>query len=237
MIREFHKDKDKLKLKLNLLYENIKPGVCSGCANCCSESVGASFVEAANIYVHLFENNLFSKELLEKLMNYYLEIYEIRNKCPFLDDNKRCLIYTQRPLNCRLYGHWSKKDYEANLIRLKNNSVTISDKLKQSGFLVSKEYLDFQIPYCSEFIGEAYTLKKRGELYDELIKIDSRFITSNDLDIEYSDKGIVEHLAGFLFNTKKIDILRMQNKLNTRLKKRLLKYARLLIPKRNNKIK
>ena len=35
---------------LSRIYEKINSGDCSGCSNCCSESVGASFVEAEVIF-------------------------------------------------------------------------------------------------------------------------------------------------------------------------------------------
>lgn len=227
-MQKFYKNKNNLELRLNKIYKEIISGDCKGCGKCCSESVGASFVEAANIYVYLHENKLFTKELLEQIMKYYLDIYKVRNKCPFLDEYKRCILYDVRPLNCRLYGHWTKVDYESNLLRLKNEAIKTAENLKEEGYLIPKDYVDFQIPYCTDFIGEKYSLSQRAILYDQLIKIDSQFIIDNNLNIEYEDKGIVEHIAGFLFNTSKIDMLRKQNKISAKLKKRLVRLAGLI---------
>ena len=91
--------------------------------------------------------------------------------------------------------------------------------------------MDFQIPYCHDFIGELYDLSFRNRLYDRLVNIDSGFIISNNLEIDYADKGIVEHIAGLLFDTEEIDKLRFENKLTDKLRRRLIKIAEHIIPK------
>lgn len=83
MISSFYENKKELNKQLEAIYSQILPGNCKGCANCCSESVGASFTEAANIYVYLLENSLFTPDLKKAIMVYYLDIYQKRNKCPF----------------------------------------------------------------------------------------------------------------------------------------------------------
>ena len=231
MISSFYENKKEINKQLEAIYSQILPGNCKGCANCCSESVGVSFTEAANIYVYLLENSLFTPDLKKAIMVYYLDIYQKRNKCPFLDKTKRCKIYEVRPLNCRLYGHWLKDDYESNLKRLHKQALDISKEFNENGYEVSKEYLDFQIPYCHDFIGELYDLSFRNRLYDRLVNIDSGFIISNNLEIDYADKGIVEHIAGLLFDTEAIDKLRFENKLTDKLRRRLIKIAEHIIPK------
>lgn len=37
--------------------------------------------------------------------------------CMLLDSNGRCLVYEDRPLNCRLYGLWPTEDYEKRVDR------------------------------------------------------------------------------------------------------------------------
>ena len=55
MISSFYENKKEINKQLEAIYSQILPGNCKGCANCCSESVGASFTEAANIYVYLLK--------------------------------------------------------------------------------------------------------------------------------------------------------------------------------------
>ncbi|MGL5256430.1 MAG: YkgJ family cysteine cluster protein [Proteocatella sp.] len=216
---------------LNKIYEKVSPGDCSGCGNCCSESVGASFVEAEVIFEALKNMDKVKREvILEKLMNYYFDIYDIRQKCPFLGEDKLCAIYEVRPLNCRLYGHWKKDEYNANLERLSFQNADISRViLEEYGYKVSDEYLGFAIEYCSKFKGEIFPLSLRNELYDELIVLDSKYFVKNKIIVAYEDKGIVEHIIDKLFSKQRIYTLKMDGKLSGKLRRRLIELAKYRI--------
>lgn len=216
---------------LNKIYKKVIPGNCSGCGNCCSESVGTSFVEAEVIFESLKNMDKVRQEaILEKLMNYYFDIYEIRHKCPFLDENKLCEIYEVRPLNCRIYGHWKKDEYNANLERLRLQNADISSViLEKYGYKVSDGYLEFYIEYCDKFKGDILSLNLRNELYDELIVLDSKYFVKNKIFSAYEDKGVVEHIIDKLFSKQKIYELKMNGKLNQKLRKRLIKLAKYRI--------
>ena len=43
----------KLFDRLNDIYKNLPNGDCSGCGNCCMESVGTNLIEFINIYNYL----------------------------------------------------------------------------------------------------------------------------------------------------------------------------------------
>lgn len=216
---------------LKKIYERVSPGDCSGCGNCCSESVGASFVEAEVIFESLKNMDKVRQEaILEKLMNYYFDIYDVRQKCPFLDQNKLCEIYEVRPLNCRLYGHWKKDEYNANLERLKLQNADIASVISEKyGYKVSDEYLGFYIEYCNKFKGEFFPLNTRNELYDELIVLDSKYFVKNKIISAYEDKGIVEHIIDKLFSKQKIYELKVSGKLSKKLRKRLIMLAKYRI--------
>ena len=97
--------------KLNNIYKSLPSGDCSGCGNCCMESVGTNLIEFINIYNYLENKPELKKVCLDKIIDYYFLEYIDKKPCPFKDKDNRCMIYEVRPLNCRLFGHWKKEDY------------------------------------------------------------------------------------------------------------------------------
>lgn len=220
-----------LRTELNKIYSRIPEGDCKGCANCCQESVGASFAEAQTIIEDIKQMpKLKRNELLERIFEYYFDIYQQRNKCPFLDGNKRCEIYDSRPLNCRLYGHWRENEYNENYTRLHaENKEIVTIINSKYGYKVDEAYASFCIPYCKDFKGKILSKEQRNELYDELIVLDSKLFIKEGFEIAYEDKGIVEHVVDSLLSKEKIFELKMKGKLNLRMKRRLIKAAKLRI--------
>ncbi|MGB5823367.1 MAG: YkgJ family cysteine cluster protein [Proteocatella sp.] len=220
-----------LKSELNKIYNKVPAGDCTGCANCCQESVGASFAEAQVIFENIKKMpQLKRSKLLERIFEYYFEIYQNRKKCPFLDENKRCEIYDSRPLNCRLYGHWKEKEYNENYKRLYSENKEIKKIInEQYGYKINEDYVLFNIPYCKNFEGRLLSKHERNELYDELIVLDSKLFLKEGFEMAYEDKGIVEHIVDKLLSKEKIFDLKMKGKLSKKMKCRLIKLARLRI--------
>lgn len=216
---------------LNGIYEKVGTGDCSGCGSCCSESVGASFVEAEVIFDTIKQMDVEKRSaIINKMLEYYFDVYDVRQKCPFLDEKKLCQIYEVRPLNCRLYGHWEKVDYEKNLQRLKAQNLEISRLIKEKyGYKVSDDYLGFSIGYCNIFKGKLFSSAKRNELYDALIVLDSKYFVKNKILTAYEDKGIVEHIVEKLLSKEKIFDLKVNGGLSRKMRKRLTKLAELRI--------
>ncbi|WP_028828891.1 YkgJ family cysteine cluster protein [Proteocatella sphenisci] len=220
-----------LTQELSKIYKKVPEGQCSGCARCCHESVGASFAEAQVIYKDL--KNMPEKKreaLVDALLEYYFDVYQLRKKCPFLNRENRCEIYYSRPLNCRIYGHWNKKDYNDNLNRLDIQNREIAQILSEEyGYKVKGNYLDFSIEYCNSFKGKILSKSERNELYDALIVLDSKMFVSRGIKLAYEDKGIVEHLVDKLLSKEKIFEIKMSKKLSSRMRKRLKNIAKLRI--------
>lgn len=220
-----------LREELSKIYKKVPEGDCSGCGACCNESVGASFAEAEIIYEDLKSMNEKKKsELIDMILDYYFDIYQIRNKCPFLNDEKRCDIYYSRPLNCRIYGHWDRKDYNENLERLDIQNREIAQVLFQKyGYKVKESYVDFSIQYCNSFKGKILSRNSRNELYDELIVLDSKMFVSRGMKLAYEDKGIIEHIVDKLLSKEKIFEIKMRGELSSKMRKRLKHIAKLRI--------
>ena len=182
--------------KLNNIYKSLPSGDCSGCGNCCMESVGTNLIEFINIYNYLENKPELKKMCLDKIIDYYFLEYIDKKPCPFKDKDNRCMIYEVRPLNCRLFGHWKKEDYNANLSRVIEQNMNYKKDMKNLyGVDISDEVLNFSIKYCETFKPEKNYLSKKERLNfeDEIMNLDARILGSELIDIPYKDRGIVEY--------------------------------------------
>ena len=188
--------KNQLFNKLNNIYDNLPKGECTGCGSCCMESVGINLIEFLNIYRYLAEKQELRECSIERIVDYYFMELMKKNSCPFRDENNRCLIYEVRPLNCRLFGHWKKEDYNANLSRVIEQNMNYKQDMKNLyGVDISDEVLNFSIKYCETFKPEKNYLSKKERLNfeDEIMNLDARILGSELIDIPYKDRGIVEY--------------------------------------------
>ena len=105
---------------LNLTHKNIPPLKCErGCAHCCHTGVAATQVEWEGILNNVVENKIDLNKVIERSERTINRVREtlrsdknleqidwhrlvINQPCPFLDDNHACIIYEDRPLDCRL---------------------------------------------------------------------------------------------------------------------------------------
>jgi len=105
---------------LNNSYKNIPPLKCGkGCAHCCHTGVAATQVEWDGILNNALENEIDlekvigqSRRTIDRVRetlrsNKNLEQVDwhrlvINQPCPFLDEDHACIIYEDRPLDCRL---------------------------------------------------------------------------------------------------------------------------------------
>lgn len=195
--------KNQLFEKLNDIYDTLPKGKCTGCGSCCMESVGINLIEFLNIYNYLQDKDDLRKKSLSKIMDYYFMEFMEKNSCPFKDEDNRCEIYEVRPLNCRLFGHWIKEDYNKNLKDITDKNQQYKNIMKgKYGFDISDEVVNYKIKYCEDFIPENRYLSKSERLSfaDDLMVLDSRLFSKGVIDIEFRDRGIVEYFIDSLLN-------------------------------------
>lgn len=196
-------DENKLLDKLNNVYKSLPNGNCSGCGNCCMESVGINLIEFINIYNYLKDKEELRNICLSKVLDYYFLEYTKKSPCPFKDEDNRCMIYNVRPLNCRLFGHWKKDDYNKNLVNVNTKNKEYKNLIKsQYGFDISDEVVNYKINYCESFIPQNGYLDKSTRLSfsDELMTLDANIFSKGIIDIEFKDRGIVEYFIESLLN-------------------------------------
>ena len=196
-------EKNQLFEKLNNIYDTLPKGKCTGCGNCCMESVGINLIEFLNIYNYLQDKDELRKKSIGRIMDYYFMEFMEKKSCPFKDENNMCLIYEVRPLNCRLFGHWKKEDYNKNLKDITEKNQQYKNIMKgKYGFDISDEGVNYKIKYCEDFIPDNEYLSKSERLgfADDLMVLDSRLFSKGVIDIEFRDRGIVEYFIDSLLH-------------------------------------
>ena len=167
------------------------------------ESVGINLIEFINIYNYLKDNEELRNRCLSKVLDYYFLEYIKKSPCPFKDEDNRCMIYNVRPLNCRLFGHWKKDDYNKNLVNVNTKNKEYKNLIKsQYGFDISDKVVNYKINYCESFIPQNGYLDKSTRLSfsDELMTLDANIFSKGIIDIEFKDRGIVEYFIESLLN-------------------------------------
>ncbi|WP_419725828.1 YkgJ family cysteine cluster protein [Terrisporobacter petrolearius] len=195
--------KNQLFEKLNNIYDTLPKGECTGCGNCCMESVGINLIEFLNIFNYLQDKNELRKKSLDKIIDYYFLEFMEKKSCPFKDENNRCEIYEVRPLNCRLFGHWKKEDYNKNLKDVTDKNKQYKNIMKvKYGINISDEVVNYKIKYCEEFMPENRYLSKSERLNfaDNIMVLDSKLFSKGVIDIEFRDRGIVEYFIDSLLD-------------------------------------
>ena len=225
-------NENKLFDKLNNIYSSLPSGDCTGCGKCCMESFGTNLVEFLNIYNYLKDKEKLRRSSLDRIIDYYFLEYSDKRCCPFRDENNRCLIYEVRPLNCRLFGHWKKDDYNKNLANVTKRNKEYRDFMKSEyGFDISDEVVNFKIIYCEDFKPDKDYLDKSDRLTfsDEIMTLDSRFFANEIIDIEFRDRGIVEYFIESLLSQNVAYNIKVRVSKEERIRSRTIKRLKKIL--------
>ncbi|MBI9013338.1 MAG: YkgJ family cysteine cluster protein [Clostridiales bacterium] len=167
---------------LETIYSKIPSGECNGCAKCCMESVHAFYIEFLNIYDYVTKNDLL-ENVMEKVEDHYFnELVEVK-PCPFLKEDKTCLIYPVRPLVCRLFGHATKEVHESNYAHILEQNKAADDYFFENyGVHLNDEVVFHKIEYCEQFYCEKpINENKKNEMIDDMFMIDTQFLMEDIL--------------------------------------------------------
>lgn len=140
-------------LELEALYKDLPGGECKGCTRCCSESVNVSFGEIINITRGLsMTDGLMTPERGARIMDFYFNELAKAGPCPFLEEGK-CIIYSFRPLQCRLFGVYERDAYEQDYLEVRDENRNTATLMKEVyGVVIPEELVERKLPYCEDFV-------------------------------------------------------------------------------------
>lgn len=190
--------------ELGKIYDSVPSGKCLGCTNCCSESVNVSFMEFANIV----ENGLsqLSEEALaslkKRVLAYYLKEWVTPGKCPFLSEDKKCIIYEVRPLPCRIFGSPTKRAYEANFTKIEKQNISVAIEMRESYDLaLPKKVVRRKIEFCDAFAPEKRLSEGRVDaLYSKLINLDGKLYFDGLIDESAMNGDLVSWMVDWIIS-------------------------------------
>lgn len=193
--------------KLSKLYETVPGGKCAGCTDCCSESVNTSFLEFSNIV----ENGLTSLSeiefdaLVKRILSYYLLEWVKPQKCPFLGEDKRCVIYSTRPLPCRLFGTPTRAAYEANYEKIKRQNIAVALQIQtETGSKLPKSVVRRKIEFCEDFVPDQTLIRREVEArYSKLVNLDGELFFAGLIDDSMMNGDLVSFMIDWLIETQK----------------------------------
>ncbi len=196
---------------LKSIYSNVPSGTCSGSTNCCSESVNTFYSEFIALVNQLeSEGNL--EEFTKRALNYYLTELVIPMKCPMLQENGLCVLYASRPLPCRVFGNLSREEYEENYSEVLEENIEAVEHLREEFCIEVPESVSHQkVEFCTNFRSDTgFTLEDRDDLVDDLFMLDSKFLSSGELNPEYFSLSMVQWFAYAVWGDEKAQELRIK---------------------------
>lgn len=205
-------EKEGLFEALNTLYSTLKSGKCAGCTQCCAESVNAFYIEFLAIWNCMQQDNSLKARLMPRILRYYmLEMVEV-SSCPFLDEDGRCAVYNQRPLVCRQFGHWSRKDFTRNVAAVLKANREAADYYRDTyGMILPEAVVNRALIYCEDFDVPYKTgPMKRGEQADAVFMLDTVFLRRGLLNEELLGTPLVTWFIYTLYSPEEAGALRLK---------------------------
>lgn len=196
--------------QLTPIYGQIPAGTCDGCAKCCSESVNVSLIELANI----IKNGIGimpsaqCEQLNKRLIAFYLTEWIKPNPCPFLDEDKKCMIYEVRPLPCRIFGTPTEDAYALNYMKIKKQNLIFAKKLYAvEGIKLSTDVLTKKIDFCNQFVPESrLTTGGINALYSQLINLDGKLYFDDIIEEPLINGDLVNWVLEYIIEDAKEEI-------------------------------
>ena len=147
---------ERISRRLDRIYQQVPANRCQQCAKCCFNGAQVHPIEFLNIYDYILQMpELNRARIAKKLIEYeLLHMATLAINCPFLDD-KECLIYDCRPLQCRIFGLFPTEDLEER----RKESRGANEKLamyyaRKHRVLLPAEVMAHDIEQCLNNIGE-----------------------------------------------------------------------------------
>lgn len=135
-------------MNLNMGKDLSKNGKCKNCIGCCGIDIPLTFEEMLFLKNKLNQNPILKEKLIKE---YTKEKGNIIAYCPFVDlKKKKCSIYSERPLICKIY-HCNKKAGE-NFLLKNMNLLSGINKLKFNMIDVFPDEIKEKVIECKTII-------------------------------------------------------------------------------------
>lgn len=188
---------------LEKVYAQVPEGDCRQCGQCCVDPPPAALVEYLNIYRyvrdHLADRH---QELIRKTVEFfYLELADPGVGCPFLGEDKKCLIHPVRPLSCRVYNVLHPDDYEKQN-RTRDLEKVAEKYQREHGITLPRKIIEFRLPYCpnAKQGGRKLRTPEVHALLFGILTLDTRILPSQ---VVFEDQTMLPpptHLAVTILN-------------------------------------
>lgn len=147
-----------LKDKVQSVYNHINLSTtCSGHCVCCNVACPQMNHSEFLVILDRIYNDC-PKELrlyvLKKSIKYFFS-QSIVKPCPLLD-GKRCSVYSDRPLSCRMYGLWPKEAYEERVTRFMEATGLKREEIPLNTQCMYVKRVDESQPLTKEVIDGLY---------------------------------------------------------------------------------
>ncbi len=166
---------ERVPRQLSFIYSQIPMNNCRRCADCCFNSPQVYPIEFINIYRSL--QSLSEKTQItlgNRIVEYeLLSLTTLKNKCPFLS-KRGCLIYGERPLQCRLFGLYPQGEYENLVKRCRHENKNLADYyLRKKRVKLPMSVMTYDVDQCENNYDSQGNLlilpEKERERFDEQI--------------------------------------------------------------------
>lgn len=174
---------ERIPRQLTFIYSQIPMNSCQRCADCCFNGPQVYPIEFINIYRSLQSLPETTQiKLGNRIVEYeLLSLTTLKNKCPFLND-KGCLIYAERPLQCRLFGLYPQGEYENMVNNCRHENKNLAEYyLRKKRVKLPLSVMTYDVDQCEnnhDSQGSLVVLpKKERERFDEqILELSNQFL-------------------------------------------------------------
>lgn len=147
---------EKVPRRLAHIYQQVPANNCQRCADCCFSCAQVHPIEFLNIYdLILTLPELTRSRLAKRLVECeLLNVTTLEYKCPFLEE-KDCLVYERRPLQCRVVGLYPKEEYKRMVDESRDKNVQLAMYYaRNERILLPQEVMEYDIEQCTNNVDE-----------------------------------------------------------------------------------
>ena len=179
---------------LKELHNSIPKTTCKQLNVCCKSGCPPMyFVEF--IYILDFIKKNIRKDVLTNIVCQCIDNFfsdDVIKPCPLF--NKGCLVYDDRPINCRLYGQIPEEEYKERQSRESSEFVMSAAEIMQKMNLSKIEDVPLfhQCPHVKpvDGSGQEVTLERYNLIFELLADVEKKFLKDIEVDMAFTSYKI-----------------------------------------------